>query len=898
MKHIEVKSDRVMIGDEWAPRFLELPRVLNVPAGATVEADADSTWDYVEVAGTLRISREHDTVLRFTHLMVLPGGHFDCGNETDPMPRRVELIVRDVPIDLTRDPFQWGNGFLNFGKVDRCGVKKTAVTEATGGLVAGATTIELLSAPTAWAVGDEILIPDTVTPTFHSVTDQMPRRESRVTIAAIAGASVTLSKPLEFAHPNIVDPQGVVILRPRVANLTRNILVHSENPNGVCGHTVDIGAMTMWCYCYNEVRDLGRTTISPLDDTIVGTKIGMNQRGKYAAHHHHVGSSPESMDVGNVYVGRGERGAKWGLSLHQTSDTRVEQNIALDFPGACFVTEDGYEVRNLFAKNLAAYSLTHAVDHQGNSFDAAGNMARNAPGSEGTGFWFHGVMNRFEGNEAWNNFATGINLFNQSQPVDLYPGVPGGEPDTPLQHFKDKPFSFIDNVVGANVNNGFELWGITRFPYTNLIAAHTLYRNVFAINSDGIDLYLVNATVIGEEGKNSDGVHSSMGYVSHFEMEGGQVAGCAVGIDGGGGASLMALTGTVLQNEFNVNMLTRDCRFTNVMHVPLGNRPHQFLGFGDGSIWNGTDPLPKVGISLWIPDRGSRLVVKNWQGTGKDYLLFYKQSLSKNPAWYSSSFEGVHIYNCPVKGLTMQESWDRFGLSFGGDVLKEEDAIDLDGLVNGLARKSLDMTLGPPRAIVTFPTMREAAIPEGGVIRVAALLTGDFNAASDIMWLTVDGNDPYPHVKDGTDDRLFTTDHLSPGTHTIEVWRSNKDAPNEELPGSRYRSQYFLGVTRPPPIDPPPPTTTIVPNVVGMTPSAATTVLLAAKLKLGTVSSSTDASPAGHVFRQVPDAGLVAAINSAVDLDVSSGPPPPETIPPGTYALTDSAGHKITLTVQ
>ena len=64
---VAVHADVIMIGTDAVPRFLDLPRVLVVPAGATVTAAADSTWDYIEVAGTLRVARDHDTVLRFTH---------------------------------------------------------------------------------------------------------------------------------------------------------------------------------------------------------------------------------------------------------------------------------------------------------------------------------------------------------------------------------------------------------------------------------------------------------------------------------------------------------------------------------------------------------------------------------------------------------------------------------------------------------------------------------------------------------------------------------------------------------------------------------------------------------------------------------------------------------------
>ena len=124
----------------------------------------------------------------------------------------------------------------------------------------------------------------------YSAPAPAPRREARITIAAINGADVTLSKRLDFAHPAITDPNGAVVLRPRVANLTRNIVVRSEEqlgPGVTRGHTVDIGMGAKWDIRYNQFVGLGRTLDVPLDDTVLGTHIGTNQRGKYADHHHH-----------------------------------------------------------------------------------------------------------------------------------------------------------------------------------------------------------------------------------------------------------------------------------------------------------------------------------------------------------------------------------------------------------------------------------------------------------------------------------------------------------------------------------------------------------------------------------------------------------------------------------
>jgi hypothetical protein len=308
-----------------------------------------------------------------------------------------------------------------------------------------------------------------------------------------------------------------------------------------------------------------------------------------------------------------------------------------------------------------------------------------------------------------------------------------------------------------------------------------------------VELYLQNPKLICSLGTGATGVSSSLAYVTSFEIDqGGQIAGCAVGISGGGGATGLKVTGTVLQNEVNINSLPQSALFDRVTHVPLGNAPHRYIVFDHSPIWDGTGPLPQqLGISHWGQQRGSQLIVKNWQGTGKDYRLFHRQSLGSNPAWHSARFP--HQFNTPVPGLTMQQSWDTYGLSYDGDVLKESEAVQLDGLVDGSAREGLTVNYGPPRAIVTFPTMRENAIVGDGTVKIFALLTGDPQAASEVMMLSVDGERPQAFELHGTDDRSFTTTHISPGVHEVKVWRTQKAKPTMAIPGSEYTSQYCIG---------------------------------------------------------------------------------------------------------
>jgi hypothetical protein len=102
---VNLAAGRVVIGPEFLTRRTELPNKLIVPARQVVELPSDATYDYIEVAGTLRASRAHDTTTRFTHLVVLPGGYLDVGTQADPIPcdRKVDFVVRDVPIDTARD---------------------------------------------------------------------------------------------------------------------------------------------------------------------------------------------------------------------------------------------------------------------------------------------------------------------------------------------------------------------------------------------------------------------------------------------------------------------------------------------------------------------------------------------------------------------------------------------------------------------------------------------------------------------------------------------------------------------------------------------------------------------------------------------------------------------------
>ena len=391
------------------------------------------------------------------------------------------------------------------------------------------------------------MIPDTLPQDSH----RFPAREAKVTIAALSGTSLTLSKALDFAHPPIIDPHGVAYLYPCVYNLTRNLEIRSENASGTPGHTANIGMEAAWDIRANLLVGLGRTRAEKHDVTSVDLKhIGTNQLGKYADHDHHAHGFG-SQSINNVYVGH-PRG-KWARVTHATHDSLVEDNIALDFVGAGFVTEDGYEVRNVFRRNVAPYNFgALLVDN------LQTNLDNNAPGIEGTGFWLHGVMNTFEDNEA-RCCRAGFVLINQQLKPGHYPSQPGMMPDTPYQGDFGRnavPVSCKRQITACNFLSGFETWQVAKFLNIDMVTAYN--GDAQFLNFAAGFPHLINPTVIGEGGR-SYGVHVGMAYSQGLLIEGGVIAGCAHGLSNGGGAAITKFVGTRFQNAENIDLALLGC---------------------------------------------------------------------------------------------------------------------------------------------------------------------------------------------------------------------------------------------------------------------------------------------------------------------------------------------------
>lgn len=137
---------------------------------------------------------------------------------------------------------------------------------------------------------------------------------------------------------------------------------------------------------YAAFRDLGRTNAAPTGSS--------NPIGRYPMHFHHLmgpiatpANGFQYTFVGNAIDGGStNHQRRWSVAIHNTHYGLVSDNVAYNYAGALFTTEDGSESYNVIERNFAVRSH--------------GSGGRLGDGNEGMGFWFRGPNNYVRGNVA------------------------------------------------------------------------------------------------------------------------------------------------------------------------------------------------------------------------------------------------------------------------------------------------------------------------------------------------------------------------------------------------------------------------------------------------------------------------------------------------------------------
>ena len=258
----------------------------------------------------------------------------------------------------------------------------------------------LSEAVSGWALGDRLILPDTRHMKFNEVDGRLDQRRQPVGRAhrcrrfrRTAGRSRS-SSALHYDHLGARDFNNVLEFLPHVGNLTRNVIVRSENPAGTRGHMLATH-MADVDIRYALFKDLGRTTYLPLNNDT-------NHIGRYPVHMHHlIGPTATPANgyqftlIGNAVDGGSvETKFKWGITVHGSHYGSIKDNVVYNYNGAAIATEDGSESFNEFDHNFVMRGMGEP--------DEPGVQARMAMGTEGVGFWFSGPNNFVRNNVAAN----------------------------------------------------------------------------------------------------------------------------------------------------------------------------------------------------------------------------------------------------------------------------------------------------------------------------------------------------------------------------------------------------------------------------------------------------------------------------------------------------------------
>ena len=171
--------------------------------------------DAVEISGSLLFSVNSNTRMLVANLTVMPTGKLQIGNAAAPVQADVkaELVIADKPLDLAKDPRQFGTGMIVLGEIS---IRGAAISQTWQRLAveprAGAYILSLSTQPSGWEAGDTLVLPDSrQVPTSQDSqfsADALTGQWESVVIDQIVGNWVVLKTALKFDHlgaPTLMD---------------------------------------------------------------------------------------------------------------------------------------------------------------------------------------------------------------------------------------------------------------------------------------------------------------------------------------------------------------------------------------------------------------------------------------------------------------------------------------------------------------------------------------------------------------------------------------------------------------------------------------------------------------------------------------------------------------------
>ena len=242
----------------------------------------------IQPTASLQFATNINTELVVANLLVLQGGTLQIGTQANPIAANVtaQVVFANQPLNTNLDPEQYGDGLIVLGNMTTYGAAKAAYVTLAQEAHAGDTVLHLASPSTGWAVGDTLLLPDTRQLAWDQNHANYVSEMEQVTIQSISadGLTVTLTAPLQYDHLGAHDANDVLVYLPQVADMTRNINIHSQNFQGNRGYVLFTYRANVNIN-YTSFGGLGRTTDSPIDNTTIDssgdvTHVGTNEQDR------------------------------------------------------------------------------------------------------------------------------------------------------------------------------------------------------------------------------------------------------------------------------------------------------------------------------------------------------------------------------------------------------------------------------------------------------------------------------------------------------------------------------------------------------------------------------------------------------------------------------------------
>jgi hypothetical protein len=557
---------------------------------------------------------------------------------------------------------------------------------------------------------------------------------------------------------------------------TKNIIIQSQNPTGVRGHTVVTGGG--YCDIQNVAMiDLGRTTNANLGPD--------NQVGRYAFHWHHCHpNNPLNHGVlKNCYVSSSGV-AKWGVVIHGTHFTEVVDNVVKGFTGAGITTEDGNETNNTIHHNLV-------MDIVGNGTNDKFNQVapNNKPGAQGSGIWLHGVKNSVTDNLCVR-CAVGLMAFYRNiAPATLgrhAPVAPGIEP-TEKTDYRLVNLIESEGNVSIDCNRGLEVWNS---PAAFSVANCSMLDNVAGmLVGDGEPGYLTATDCHILKAK--IGVSSSMAYTVGVSLINCHIEGCNRGMRE---AKFTLVDGCVFDNVQDIFLELRARRFDLIDTMLNGDIPIYFNSRSGPQLdndWHYQEPSVRI---------------TNWQGSGDDYILVEPIQYAEAAAPVATPATYWLRAACPEAGLSMGQCYAKYGLARLGYSAPESELVPLQGVVGAMGHKA-EFILGPSRFVLHTPNAAMQPIdPAATAISFVNTYRGEPLVSGDGTVVLVDGLPYGTHGILGGGPYSITKQRAPQGftfgPHTVTTYITRGGS---EVAGSRLDFSYSFGEVAPPPPPPPPP---------------------------------------------------------------------------------------------